>query len=385
MRPIFCTTFVLLLFVGCIQTADTPFTELKGHVDAVWAAEISPDGTKIVVSSEDGTICVLDVVSGHVLYTLEGFTGTGWAPCFVSNGTKIIAGALGIARIWDAESGRMLQTIGENTDDFHRHAFFSPDGTKGITAVDNIVEILDIESGTVLHTLEAGVDRIFITFFSPDGTKLVTGDLDSAQIWDVESGIELQKLDGTVSAFSPDGTKIVVTSSGSQDRTRIVDVKSGKVLLTLEGWLVISRNGKRIASIVNDETVRILDADSGKELQKIVGGFFSGISPDGKRILTTSGAVENVEDIYQLTHQIWNVESGKALRKLKGLYYMSSPDGQEIVTKSADNTLRIWDFTSGRQLHTLLHADMLYAAFSSNGKKIVTASKNNTIRIWTLE
>ena len=61
-----------------------------------------------------------------------------------------------------------------------------------------------------------------------------------------------------------------------------------------------------------------------------------------------------------------------------------SPDGTRIVTASVDNTARIWDATSGRELATLRGHTFLVnsAAFSPDGTRIVTASWDTTARVY---
>jgi WD40 repeat protein len=61
-----------------------------------------------------------------------------------------------------------------------------------------------------------------------------------------------------------------------------------------------------------------------------------------------------------------------------------SPDGKLVVTAGADNTARVWDATTGKQLLVLKgHTGALNAArFSPDGKFIITASADSTARIW---
>jgi WD40 repeat protein len=62
-----------------------------------------------------------------------------------------------------------------------------------------------------------------------------------------------------------------------------------------------------------------------------------------------------------------------------------SPDGRRIVSGSADNSLRLWDASSGKQLgpplqgHTSLVSSV---AFSPDGRRIVSGSGDNTLRLW---
>ena len=101
-------------------------------------------------------------------------------------------------------------------------------------------------------------------------------------------------------------------------------------------------------------------------------------SPDGQTIVTASA---------DGTVRLWD-EVGNELAVLRGhegevISAVFSPDGQWIVTASRDGTARLWD-GSGNELAVLRgHEGGVYSAvFSPDGQMIVTASNDGTARLW---
>ena len=63
-----------------------------------------------------------------------------------------------------------------------------------------------------------------------------------------------------------------------------------------------------------------------------------------------------------------------------------SPDGQRVVTASADHTARLWDAATDKALsEPMKHAGAVYCAqFSADGQRVVTASRDKTARVWDI-
>jgi WD40 repeat protein/tRNA A-37 threonylcarbamoyl transferase component Bud32 len=103
-------------------------------------------------------------------------------------------------------------------------------------------------------------------------------------------------------------------------------------------------------------------------------------SPDGQRIVT--GSADH-------TAKVWDAARGKELLTLRGhtepvKSVAFSPDGQRILTGSWDNTAMLWDATNGTRLRILKghEAAIFSVAFSSNGQRIVTGSQDKTAKVW---
>jgi WD40 repeat protein len=108
--------------------------------------------------------------------------------------------------------------------------------------------------------------------------------------------------------------------------------------------------------------------------------FSAKFSPDGQRIVTASA---------DETGQVWDARSGQPIGSpLKHGNWVTSakfsPDGQRIVTASADKTARVWDARSGQPMGSpFKHGQPVNSAeFSPDGARIVTASSDETARVW---
>jgi WD40 repeat protein/tRNA A-37 threonylcarbamoyl transferase component Bud32 len=102
------------------------------------------------------------------------------------------------------------------------------------------------------------------------------------------------------------------------------------------------------------------------------------VSPDGKRIV--SGSRDD-------TVKVWDATTGAELMTLRGSSgsAMFSPDGKRVASCSMDQTIRIWDAATGNELTMLQdEAGVVSIAFDPDGKRLVSGNWDKTIKLWDI-
>ena len=106
------------------------------------------------------------------------------------------------------------------------------------------------------------------------------------------------------------------------------------------------------------------------------------LSPDGSHLASGS---------YDKTVSIWNLESVKCLRRIKGHAYPVnsvswSANGTRVASGSVDKTVRIWDVKTGKQVVMQGHTfSVTCVSLSGEGTHVASGSTDNTVRIWDVE
>ena len=239
-----------------------------------------------------------------------------------------------------------------------------------------------------------------VAFFN-DGRRVVTGSRDKTlRIWNVQKGTLsvgesiLQVHEEGVYSFavSPDDKRIA--GGGRYGTIMIWDVERKQIVFKLvkHTWLVncvcFSPDGKRLASGSNNGTVVIWDTKAGTILTAMTEQVHEGVlvlsmafSPDGLKF--ASGTGNNI--------QVFRTDNAEPLLKFKAHQHwvcgiVWSPDGQQLISTSSDNTVKVWNSSTGRQIgqRCTSHTDRIRSlAITSDGSFIATASYDKTVRLWS--
>jgi len=151
--------------------------------------------------------------------------------------------------------------------------------------------------------------------------------------------------------------------------------------------VAFSPDGKRLASGVGDNSIRLWDVDTGEEVAVLAGHIGPvetvAFSPDGKRLASASG--DN-------SIRLWDVDTGEEVAVLQGhsseVYSIAfSPDGKRLASGVGDNSIRLWDVDTGQEVAVLAGhiGPVETVAFSPNGKRLASGSGDNSIRLWDVD
>ncbi len=195
-------------------------------------------------------------------------------------------------------------------------------------------------------------------------------------------------------AFSQDG-EYVVSANGKSGALWLIDSETGKISDVLykpesDWWSVsFSPDGNYIVAGGNSSPLLVLWDISTKEVVREfspAGGsvYSTTFSPDGQYI--ASGHLDN-------TLKVWNASTGELMKTYEHdnwVYSVAySPDGKQIVSGSAAGTIRVWDI-SGDSIITSIDAGSITQgakaiAVSPNGELIASGGYDNKIKIWDFE
>jgi WD40 repeat protein len=164
-------------------------------------------------------------------------------------------------------------------------------------------------------------------------------------------------------------------------------------ILTLRGhtswiWRVLfSPDGRRLASVSADRTVRIWDATTGELIRRLEGGVRPlAFSPDGKRF---AAGMEG-------TITVWDLATGKHETFLEEKYWVGSvafsPDGRRLASGGGGDSLgglgvvKVWDaLRKGDALWTVAnHANVFGVAFNPDGTRLAWGDWNGHVSICAL-
>ena len=284
---------------------------------------------------------------------------------------------------------------------------FSPDGKSLAVSGNREILIHSLDGAAPLRRLPGLADRILSLVFSTDGSTLVAAGGTPArfgelQIWDVAAGKLKRSLSVTGDtvfgvSISPDASKIAI---GCTDNSvRIVDAESGQERFKIgnhENWVlgtVFGVDGKRIVSVGRDRAAKLTDATSGAFLENVnlLRGELAAIARHPTKDIIVIGGDDRVPYIYTMDRgqNMKIADDSTLIRKLEmqdgSIAALAwSPDGAHIAVGGSSPEVTIYDAESGKRVAACKghRAGIYTVAFSPDGQTLATGGFDGEVRLY---
>jgi len=393
---------------------------LEGHEAVVTALGFAPDGQTLASGDDLGRCRLWKQEGGPSQWAgshwLRGHSRSISALAFVAGGSRLItASGDNTCGQWDVASGQELTELVLRHPDWIADMAVSANGTRVLTSCDDgKLRLWSLADAQVLREIEAPEGVAFTSVdLSSDGSRALAASAakGTVQMWNLETGdeetgdkqfggeeigerasawMELGDRAGILWAarFAPQGDQ-VLTIGGNDARLWDVATRESVVRFSPHGAVAaadISPDGKLLVTGSWDQSAKIWDIATGKALRKLDGlhqGYVNSVefSPDGALVLTGSD---------DGTARLWQAATGEPTgptfrghqSRIRRACFSSS--GQQVLTTANDKTARIWDRQTGKSLQTLVGHEwaVLCGEFSRDGKRVITGSEDNTALIW---
>jgi WD40 repeat protein/serine/threonine protein kinase len=372
----------------------------SAHLGPIEGLAFSPDGKRLATASWDKTVRIWDASTGKELHTLRGHGEYVRCVAFSRDGRFLVtAGGDHTVFVWDAATFQKLRGLSGHTGGMFAVAFGSGARVASASA-DGTVRVWDAATGREEHVLRGHAGPALAVTFLRDGKRLASGGFDgTARVWDPETGRQLMNLPidtvaTTCVAFNPDGTRLVV---GSLEKSvRVWDLEAGQEAVSLGGpdanavmAVGFSPDGRQLASASLDGTVRVWDSSpvaTGPRAVPLRGhaGAVFGVAvrsgearPDGRLLVASASLDETV--------RIWDATTGEVVRTLTGhagpvSRVFFSRDGRRMVSADFSSLARVWDTASFKEIRTF-RAFAGVVALSPDGRRIVFTAEGASVHI----
>ena len=275
---------------------------LDEHWRGTTSVAYSPDNTMVAAGNQDGQVRLWDARTGAFINQFDGgyqdVNGGRAVSCltFSPDGSRIATGEAVI----EIETGTEVLDIGNHWDGLSLVVDYSPDGLLIATGGMHGVRLWDAQTGEMLQEWWANYTEL--TFgdsvaFSPDGTRLAVSHY-GTELYDTTTGEMITTLD--IESASHD-TRVMYslftpTLAGHWETLRDFAYSSDGMLIAVSGRLTVTNIDD------SQDTITIWDTTTGELLYTLEYGATDLVfSPDGTRIITGS---------YDGTVRIWGVPNG---------------------------------------------------------------------------
>lgn len=375
------------------QFSGSRSTVLQGHSRAVNVAAFSRDGKRIFTGSDDMTVKIWDSATGRLLHSIEENQNAVVSLSVSQDGTRLVLSTKdGSLKLFSLEGGNpVLLNAVALKDTYARFVAFSPDGSEVFAcAVDGMVTVCQASDLSVKASFRTSKDGITHISFDPSGERMAfSGSDKTITLRNVTTKSVITTLTGHTdwvrsAEFSPDGQQLVSCSDDKTVRLWNLRTHSSVVLAKLPDWgtkASFSPDGKRVIFSCKDGILRTVEMQTDNEIpefQILHSGYLTSfdLSPDGHRVVCcTTNPLVHVWDLGQ------PLDKGVSLHLDAAVYGLSFIGEDRIAAASNKGSLGIWNVGDGspvflRSVGTGDNGRVSVLRVSPDGTRIALATKS---------
>ena len=244
-------------------------------------------------------------------------------------------------------------------------------------------------------------DLVHSLAFNPEGTVLASGGYREVKLWRRPRNVQKLRLtsgaSNTVQTLAVSRDRKWLATGGSDRSIRLWNISSGALVKTLGGHekavtaLRFSADGGRLYSGSLDKSIRIWSLAEGALIaQTNLAAEVHALTLVGGGQQLAAGGSDHVIQIWQLPGE--TNAPFRLVKELKGhtgsvtALDTLGAEGQQLISGSADGSLRQWDLAKGELIRELKHGGPVTAvAVQADGKRFASAGLNSTARLWDSE
>jgi eukaryotic-like serine/threonine-protein kinase len=355
-----------------------------------------------VYCDERGNLSICSLQDGREILRLPGPGCPAWLIRFSPNGRFLTArhhpanGSTRFFYLWDLSDGETIRKGPIRLKGFGWD--FSPDSRRlAIGRDDDSLVLHEIATGHEVRL--ACVPRVYTIAFDPPGRRLGLAtwepgviQVGSIQVRDAATGALLDELKQLKAvrglAWSPDGAQLAGACADSH--IRLWRPGTGQLPLLLKGHqsevvaVAFNHQGDLLASTAWDETVRLWDVVSGKQLMRAdIVGAMPQFSLDDRRlgVVLASGQVGMMEVAHGGECRTLHAHESQS----PGLWAVDfSPDGQLLASAGSDG-VHVWDAVTLQEVAPLLPVgETRSVIFHPDGHRLITKGNAGGMQSWPI-